>query len=274
MFPIITEFGPFSIQTLWIFLPIAFVVTLVMFLKNVQLKRINPAPLVDHGFLIFLSVLFFSRVAYFFMNLPRYTFDFQLGDLTKILYVWDRGLSFWGAILGLVLAVAWISKKHKESPFIWYDALLIPTFVGMIIGHFGQFLDGQGYGIPSNLPWAFIFVNPDVRFTVPVHPTQIYAMIYITAILLIINKLRKKHKGFFEKRGNLTLLGVAMYSGIRFLFEFLRGDDTIFIGPFRLAHFILLLIFILTFIRLRKRHKEYKQTKNHNVKTIPTELSI
>jgi len=268
MWPIIVDFGIISIESLWVFAVVAFIVTLIFFLKNIQRARINPAPLVDHGAFIFFLALIFSRLFYFFTNLSRYTPGFTFADLRKIFFIWDGGLSLWGSIVGFLLAILYISRRHKQSVFVWYDALAIPMMYGLAIGNIGQFLSGHAYGRPTELPWGINFVGMNVKYTVPIHPTQIYSLIGIICILYLLKKLKEKHKDFFAIEGNLTLMVVLIYSVLKVFIEFFRGDDTLVIGFIRFPQFISLVLVVIGGYFLRKRVNSYKNTASADHKVI------
>ena len=139
----------------------------------------------------------------------------------------------------------------------WLDALIVPLGTGIVIANFGQLLDGQAYGIPTNLPWGITYESINVKYTVPVHPTQIYSMLYVSGIISILKKYRKHE--FLKHEGNQTLIAITLYSFIRFLTEFLRGDDVSEIFGIRIASAISLVIFFISGYCLYKRIKSFKK---------------
>jgi len=210
--------------------------------------------LFHHSLSITVITILFSRIVFYFMNLQFYLPTFRLGGLLRFFYIWDKGLSFWGAILGLTIMMIIICFKKNESILKWIDALVIPVGLGIIIANFGQLLDGQGYGTPTNLPWGMTYESINVKYTVPIHPTQIYSMLYVGGILFFIKKHRQYE--FFKKEGNISLFAITFYSFVRFWMEFLRGDDTIDILGIRLAAIISAIIFLISGYILFKRYKK------------------
>ena len=187
------------------------------------------------------------------MNLSFYMPTFKINGLLSVFYIWDKGLSFWGALLGFGLILWLLCIKRGENILKWLDVLIIPIGIGVIIANFGQFLDGQGYGSETALPWGVTYESINVKYTVPIHPTQIYSMIYIYGILHYLKK--NKSKKMFEKEGNIALAAITLYSFIRFFAEFLRGDDTVEILGVRLASIISLIVFLISGYYFRKRIK-------------------
>lgn len=194
-----------------------------------------------------------SRLVFFLMNQAFYMPTFSFNRLLGFFYIWDKGLSFWGGLAGFIFILIIVLIKRGENILRWLDALVIPLGIGIIIANFGQLLDGQGYGRETILPWGITYQSINVKYTVPIHPTQIYSMLYISGILYFFNRF-KKHN-FFEKDGNKTLAAIAIYSLCRFGSEFFRGDDTVEIFGIRLAAIISLTAFLISGWFLRKRNR-------------------
>lgn len=179
---------------------------------------------------------------------------FKFAYLTQFFYIWDKGLSFWGALFGFLIMLAIICFKRGENILKWLDRLITPIGLGLIIANFGQLLDGQGYGIPTDMPWGMAYESINVKYTVPIHPVQIYSMIYVSGILFVLRKF-KKHE-FFTQEGNKTLVAVSLYSFIRIFMEMLRGDDTLELFGIRIASVICTIIFVISGYILLKRARE------------------
>ncbi len=257
MYPILFQIGPFSLHSLWLFVSLAFVAGILAFAKIAKRQRLNLSMFFHHSLSIIVITLFFSRLAFYIMNLQFYMPTFRLSGLLSFFYIWDKGLSFWGAVLGFTIILTLLCFKKDESILKWLDALIIPVGVGIIIANFGQLLDGQCYGSPTSMPWGITYESINVKYTVPIHPTQIYSMLYVGGILFYLKKYRKLE--FFQKEGNTALAAVTVYSGIRFLAEFLRGDDTAEILGMRVASVASIIIFLITGYFLYKRYKNFNQ---------------
>ncbi len=214
--------------------------------------------LFHHSLSITLTTLLVSRLVFYLMNLQFYMPTFKLDGLMSFFYIWDKGLSFWGALLGLSIILTIICFKRDESILKWLDALIIPVGIGIIIANFGQLLDGQGYGSPTGLPWGITYESINVKYTVPIHPTQIYSMLVAGGIVYFLKKHRRHE--FFKKEGVLALSGITVYTFIRFFLEFLRGDDTVDIFGVRIAAIIAAIIFFIAGYLFLKRYKKFRKT--------------
>lgn len=257
MYPVLFQIGPFSLHSLWLFTALALITGALVFAKTAKRQKLDISIFTHHSISIILVTLLLSRLVFFITHLPFYMPTFSFGRLISFIYIWDKGLSFWGALLGFLLMLVFICIKRGESILKWLDALIVPIGVGIIIGNFGQFMDGQGYGSETILPWGVTYESINVKYTVPIHPTQIYSMVYIGVILYLIKKYRKHP--FLAKEGNIALGAITAYTFFRFFAEFLRGDDTIEILGIRLAAVISAIIFFITGNKLFKRYKAFKK---------------
>lgn len=144
-------------------------------------------------------------------------------DWLRIFIVWDGSFSFLGGAIGIALVLFWSSRNQRVTFLQWLDVLLPATTFGLAFDWFGMFLSAQSYGKPTNVPWGVVMDTFSVRYTVPIHPVQLYyAFFYfvLTFVLLLIRRYSKR-------AGAETLLGIVTASVAVFFFEFLRGDFSI-----------------------------------------------
>jgi phosphatidylglycerol:prolipoprotein diacylglycerol transferase len=150
---------------------------------------------------------------------------------------WAGGLTYYGGLLGAVLA-AWFLLKRDRFPF-WKAAdmagFAIP--LGLTFGRMGCLMAGCCFGSTCDLPWAMSFpwksaaseaqykahLIPTARmWSLPVHPTQVYeaaASLAIAAFCLVWVHPRKRYDG------QVFVVFLALYAVARFLIEYLRRDD-------------------------------------------------
>lgn len=140
----------------------------------------------------------------------------------RILAVWEGGLAFFGGLAGATLAGFLFSRRYKLS-FARLADLVAPAIpIGGAIGRTSCGLDGMDYGTPTGVPWGVIYTHPSSYAPVDGisrHPTQFYELtgdLLIAAILLgMQRKLRE---------GDLFRLYLVLFSLLRFLLFFVRGD--------------------------------------------------
>ena len=137
-----------------------------------------------------------------------------------------QGLASHGGAIGVLVAVFIFKFKSKQDGFLSItDKLVIPIgFVGALI-RFGNLMNSEIYGYPTDLPWGFLFVrNGD---TLPCHPTQIYeALCYIIVSVVLI--LLYKRKNFAEKHGLMLGAFLIMVFTARFFIEFFKQNQEAF----------------------------------------------
>lgn len=245
MIPILYESGFISIQTLWVFAVIAVLISSYLAIERLKRARANFTLLIAHSTHIIVSSLIVSRLVYFVTHTDTYLPGFDLRTFYNLLSLWDQGLSLWGALIGGGLSLLYHLRKAEESISKWADALMVPLLVGLSIGTIGTFLGGYSYGTPTNLPWGVLYESFNVKYTVPVHPVQLYEFLAIGSLLGSKRVLSKK-TNWFEREGNSALYFAFFYSLICFILEFLRGDDTLLIFGIRLPQigfFFLTLLF-------------------------------
>ena len=134
------------------------------------------------------------------------------------------GLASHGGIVGALVALFFYTRKFKKS-YLWLlDRLIIS---GALLGCFiriGNLMNSEMIGVPSHLPWAFVFANID---EIPRHPTQLYEALFyliLSLFLFLIWQSRKvsNYKGF------LFGLGIFLIFLQRFLAEFLKENQVEF----------------------------------------------
>lgn len=243
MYPVILQLGPIIIYTLWLFVGISFLVGVILFTQLAKQRRLNMEFIYDNSILIFLITVISARLIFLASNYQFYFQDFTPRSLLSVLYIWDKGLSVLGGLLGLVLGIMYFSHKNKEQTKKWLDILTISVIFAMGIAHIGTFLDGSFYGNPTNMPWGILFESPSIKYAVPIHPVQLYAALFSLAIASGLYILYKKN---IYKKGTITNLGLISYAFMLFLLGFFRGDDVQVILSIRSEQWFALLILILT----------------------------
>jgi phosphatidylglycerol:prolipoprotein diacylglycerol transferase len=241
MYPILLQLGPFTIYSLWVLAAVGFLVSLIIMNRLLQKNRPMLTFIAEHSLVIFLGGLITARIVFVFENARIFFGKPNISLFLEIFYIWDKGLSFWGGMIGIALTLAYFCRKEKENIRQWLDILVASTMGGLFFGNIGSFLDGTSYGTETNLPWGIIIDSS--RFAVPIHPVQIYAAIYTFLLtLLIFNIWNTTVK---KKDGNIALIGISGYAIFRFLEEFLRGDESNYFFGLREAQIYCILAVII-----------------------------
>jgi len=161
------------------------------------------------------GVIVGGRVGYMLFYHP----DLLLNDPISLFRIWEGGMSFHGGLLGVIAALYLFSKKFN-NPF-WgvadFVAPLVP--IGLFFGRIGNFINGELWGRPTDLPWGMVFPHVD---PLPRHPSQLYeAFLEGIVLFLLLHRYIQKPRPRMAPSG-LFLLG---YGTFRFLVEFFREPD-------------------------------------------------
>ena len=155
-----------------------------------------------------------------------YDWDYYSKHLIEVLYVHQGGLSSHGGAIGIFTVMFYFSRKVVKQSFYWMmDRVVIPTAICGCCIRFGNLMNSEIYGIPTDLPWGFIFVRDGQ--TVPCHPTQIYEMLYcivafITTLYMYWKTNAKQREGFIFG----VFLVIVFLS--RILIEFIKNNQSDF----------------------------------------------
>jgi phosphatidylglycerol---prolipoprotein diacylglyceryl transferase len=157
------------------------------------------------------------------------TTSYYLTHPIDMLTVWRGGLGIPGAIIGGVLALFLYTRKHKLSFGAWVDVAAPAVALGQAIGRWGNFVNQELYGMPSNLPWA-ITIRPENRLpgfesVARYHPLFLYESLWNFINLGILLFLSAKYRERLLN-GDLFFIYIIFYSVGRFFLEFLRLDPS------------------------------------------------
>lgn len=266
MIPILYESQLVSIQTQWVMVAIALLSCSYLAVRRLKRARVSFTLFIEHTGTFFLSALILSRIFYFVLHTDAYFPGFDLRTIGNFLSIWDQGLSFWGALLGFTLALLYRLRKSEENSWKWLDALIVPLIIGMGIGSLGAFLGGNAYGRPTELPWGVRYEVYSVKYTVPVHPVQIYSILAFMGILFLKRWLNTR-TNFFIREGNSTLYYTTTMTLSLFILEFFRGDDTLLIQGLRLSFVLYAIAFLISAGLLYKRIRTHKSSSHESVQT-------
>jgi phosphatidylglycerol:prolipoprotein diacylglycerol transferase len=137
------------------------------------------------------------------------------------------GLGIPGAVIGGALALYWFSKRRKISFLLWVDIAAPALALGQAIGRWGNFVNQELYGKPTNLPWG-ITIDPANRLPEYMnvsryHPLFLYESIWNLLNMGFLLWLARRY-GNRLKNGDLLWVYMIFYPTGRFLLEFIRLD--------------------------------------------------
>ena len=141
-----------------------------------------------------------------------------------LLRLWDGGMSFHGGVLGVLAAIAWVSRKDQLSFIRVCDYISVNIGFGMLFGRLANFVNGELWGRPveSDVAWAMVFPGGG---PMPRHPSQLYeALLEGALIIAVMLPLFWKTRARFRP-GVLVGTFTAIIATARFVVEFYRQPD-------------------------------------------------
>jgi len=264
MHPVLFQTSFFTLNTIWIFITIGFITGIYTLIKLSVKNGLKVQFISDNSLKLILWAVIGARIFTVFTNYNTYFYEFSTDVIFGFFKIWDKGLNLWGALIGFFIYFFLLCKNNKQDFYKWLDVLVPSLIIGLAIANIGSFFEGSNYGRETSLPWGVNFESPSIKYAVPIHPTQIYATIYSASLftgLIYLSKHKKVLK--LKKKGFVGLAGFGSYQLLRFLEEFLRGDDVIMIFGIRLTQIwaLLLTIFIGVILYLRYNKKVKKSIK-------------
>ncbi len=216
--PVAFSLGPISVH--WYGLMYIFGITIAWLLAKSRLAKFDPnwngEKLADLVFYCALGVVVGGRLGYILF----YDFPIYAAEPLKIFKVWQGGMSFHGGMVGVLLATWWFARRNNKTFFQLADFIAPFVPIGLGLGRIGNFINGELWGKPTDLPWGMIFpYDPE---HVARHPSQLYQCFLEGIVLFLI-------LWFFSKkpRPPMAVSGMFLfwYGLFRFIVEFVRLPD-------------------------------------------------
>ena len=164
-----------------------------------------------------LGVVLGGRIGYILFYKPGYYIYHPI----EALYVWHGGMSFHGGALGVTIAIILFTHARRILLFAFSDIITEAIPIGLFFGRIANFVNGELYGRPSNVPWAMIFPNGG---PVPRHPSQLYEAL-CEGILLFILLFAAERLHARQRPGVVTGLFLMGYAAARMSGELFREPD-------------------------------------------------
>ncbi len=156
---------------------------------------------------------------------------YYLANPIEILKVWEGGLASHGGVIGIIIAVWLYSRKVSHLSMLWtFDRVMVPTGFTAAMIRFGNLMNHEIYGGPTDQPWGFRFIDnlhqwmqgAEPIYTEPSHPTQIYEALAYLVVFAITMYLYWKTDAK-RRKGLITGVGILIIFLFRFFVEYLKN---------------------------------------------------
>ena len=184
-------------------------------LKNINIK-FDVKEFDDLITYIIVSLIIGGRLGYIIFYNPAY----YLSNPVDIIKVWEGGMSFHGALIGIILGTYLFSTKRKIPTFFLLDVIACVSPIGIFLGRIANFVNGELIGKATNASWGVIYPSIDM---LPRHPSQLYeAVLEGLVLFLILNALIYKQK---YRIGSCSSVFLICYGVFRIISELFREPD-------------------------------------------------
>ncbi len=236
--PVIVSIGPLAVHWYGVMYVIGFAAAWLLARRRASAPESSWRP-IDVDDLIFfaaIGVIAGGRIGW----LLFYGMEQVIEDPITIIQIWKGGMSFHGGLLGVIVAVALFARRRGRKLADVLDFLAPLPGIGIFAGRIGNFINGELWGKPTDVPWAFV-LDPSTlhasqrdeavrlceRFSVDpcvlqVHASQLYQGLLEGLLVFVVVWLYTAKPRPRLAPSGLFLIG---YGVCRFAVEFVRVPD-------------------------------------------------
>lgn len=236
MHPILCQLGPLTIYTYGFSLVVGCSVAAWLAVRSArrlpsELAAIGPEQVVDFICAALLGGMLGGRALYVALH-----WEWFARSPWEMPAIWHGGLVWYGGFLGGLAGGWWYAKAKRLALMRVLDQMIPFLALGHAIGRVGCFLNGCCYGRPTGAWYGVVFTGQ----TVPILPTQLLEAIGLVALFLWLKRLQCP--SVLSRAGGLFGCYLIGYGALRFLLEFLRGDQAVWLVGLTLQQLISLVM--------------------------------
>jgi phosphatidylglycerol:prolipoprotein diacylglycerol transferase len=222
--PVLISIGPFAVRWYALAYVVGIIAGWLYARATIASQRLwgGPAPIAvsefdDFIIWITLGIILGGRIGYvLFYNLPQFA-----AHPIQIFELWNGGMSFHGGVLGCVVATVLFALRRGLPILSLGDVTTAVCPIGLFLGRIANFINGELWGRPTDVPWAMIFPNGG---PIPRHPSQLYEAALEGLVFLIVLGLLVR-LGALKRPGLVTGAFFLGYGIARTICEFFREPD-------------------------------------------------
>jgi len=182
----------------------------------------GPAPLGlvdfdDFVIWITLGIILGGRAGYVLF----YNFAHFAAHPIEIAELWNGGMSFHGGLLGCLAAIVLFAVRRGIPVLSLGDVVAAVAPIGLFLGRIANFINGELWGRPTDVPWAMVFPNGG---PIPRHPSQLYEAAIEGIVLFVIVTILLR-TGALRRPGLLAGAFALGYGVARIVCELFREPD-------------------------------------------------
>jgi len=259
MLPLLFSIGPINFYSLGLLLGIGFFLAAFFIWRRLKDLGIEEEKVIDTILLTALLGLLFGRLFFVILNLKL----LGLTPLHWLFFSRYPGLSFWGGLFGIFLAVYWVSRRGNCDFWQWADEFVYGLMPFLILTQIGAFFDGSGFGKPTVLPWG-IYTAGSLLKRQPLPLLMALGFFVLWLFLLRIERHWRTWSWYKSKANGLVFLffglGAMLMNSV---ISFWR-DNLLYWSWLEIGLSLGLVIFLTVFIYLRSGRRQIGKTKKKN----------
>lgn len=217
--PVAFQIGPFQARWYGIAYLLGFILAGIVFYRTARRWKFTLS--IDYVMVLVLSVAVGIIVGARLFYVLFYGLAYYLQNPGHILNFAEGGMSFHGGLVGGLVGGAICCRVLKLSFSTVLDMFVVGAPLGLFLGRVANFINGELWGKPTDLPWGVIF---ETGGNVARHPSQLYeALLEGLLIFVVLYFLSRRKRPLY--RGCYAGIFLVLYGFFRFLVEFVRVPD-------------------------------------------------
>ncbi len=271
--PTIVEIGPFALRWYGLLMATAVITGSWFASKEIERRGKNPEDFWDMLIWVLIPAFIGARLYYVFVQSGDTAYYLQ--NPGQILQIWGGGIHIFGAFIFGSIALWLFTKVRRLPTLVYLDAAAVGLPIAQAIGRWGNFINQELYGPPTNWPLG-LRIDPQHRLApyndliaypeaTRFHALFLYESVWNFLGLLVLYWVSKRFAQQLRP-GDLSLLYLVWYPFGRFFIEFLRTDSWFFPGtPFNVVHILSLVAVVGAVATLVLRRRFGKTVANNKI---------
>jgi phosphatidylglycerol:prolipoprotein diacylglycerol transferase len=258
MFPVLASVGGVSVSSFGVFLLLSFLLGFFVIWRIIRLYDIDQEKIIDLSLLIFIGSIIGARIFFVLTHLPQFNSVLSILDILR-----SPGLSFWGGLVGGIIALIFGSRRLKLRIWQAADLMTAGFFMSWAVGSIGCLFSSCEYGVISTLPIAVTQIGVlEKRFPIQI----IQSLLAFSAFWYIWKSVIKFH---FD--GQIVGVGLVFLGLIKLLTEPFKTAQ-VAIRDFSVTYIFSILIIIAgIWVLYNKSKKSLRQDLSYSINVIAQE---
>jgi phosphatidylglycerol---prolipoprotein diacylglyceryl transferase len=222
--PVAFHLGPLAVRWYGLMYVVGITAGLMVALPYAKSKGINEDQLWKVIWIAVPAGLVGARL-YYVLQQPLAQY---FSDPWRIFAVWEGGMAFYGAVFAIIIAIILTARQTKIPLWKLFDVVALFAVVGQFFGRIGNIINGDVIGYPTDLPWGFVYANPNSfapRHDIAYQPAAVYEMIINVLLFILLWNLRNR-----LKPGLLFFIYIFGYSLSQIIVFIWRDNEIILWG--------------------------------------------